>query len=160
VNGNAAEGRERGASGTSRLLDLLLSPVTFRVMAVTAPFYALAGAFALWRVGPAWLVAWAIFGVAWWFEASLTVCRRCRHYGTWHCMGQGMLVSRLFRRRTDTISRLTLARHALLDLVFFAVPVYGFWRFRPEAAVLAMAWIAIAAVSAWPKGGISYVRPR
>src|SRR5271155_1608248 len=29
--------------------------------------------------------------VALWTESSLTVCRRCRHFGTWHCGGQAKL---------------------------------------------------------------------
>src|ERR1035441_1198506 len=51
----------------------------------------------------------AIFGLALmgalWFEASSNICRRCRFYGTWHCLGQGML------RSEEHTSELQSLRH-------------------------------------------------
>src|SRR5258708_39896637 len=83
---------------------LLQTPAVFRVVGLGG--FVLFSIIALSIAGEHSAGA-AIFGLvlmsALWYEASTNICRRCRFYGSWHCLGQGVLVSRLFSRIGDRL---------------------------------------------------------
>src|ERR1700720_4370326 len=54
-----------------------------------------------------------------WYDLSVSICRRCRFYGTWHCLGQGMLVSRIFPRIDDRLGESGTMLHGALLAAFF-----------------------------------------
>jgi hypothetical protein len=95
-----------------------------------------------------------LFG-ALWFESSTNICRRCRFYGTWHCLGQGMLVSKLFPRIDAGVSETGVIVHFAL---FAAYLVYGlFWLWHsPLLGFLFTIWVPIALITASTPNGFSW----
>lgn len=102
------------------------------------PFFVLAGLF-----------------VANWLDMSLAMCRRCRHYATWHCGGQAVLVSKLFAQRTPGVSNARVTLHLILTA---ALLLYGlFWLWHSIAlGVIFTLWAPLAAVSVIAPGGFSW----
>lgn len=140
-----------------KLLDLWLAPKTFRLLLSSFPLYAIIAVISLWERGIFPLLAWVGIIVAWWFEASLTVCRRCRHYGTWHCAGQGMLVSKVFSRRPPGLPRWRIVAHFLADAVVFFFPQpWIYWRFGLGVCAATWAYLLLLVVAAFPREGASY----
>jgi hypothetical protein len=90
-----------------------------------------------------------------WMESTLTVCRRCRHFGTWHCGGQAIIAARFFNARPPGlgVSRVTL--HFGLLALFL---LYGlFWMWHGIAAgILFTLWAAVFLFSAIPAQGFSW----
>src|SRR5579863_10661496 len=82
------------------ILYLIQTPAFFRVVGLgglvlfTIIFLGKAAAHS---VG-AFIIGLAILGAVW-LEATVTACRRCRHFGTWHCAGQAIVTARLFTPR-------------------------------------------------------------
>ncbi|HZO83388.1 MAG TPA: hypothetical protein VFB33_16970 [Candidatus Binataceae bacterium] len=120
--------------------------------------FALFGALALREAAAhsalALLVGLVLFA-AMWLDSAMVACRRCRHYGSWHCLGQGMLVSRLFARRVPGVSDGRVALHfALLGVVL----VYGlFWLWHSLAlGIIFTLWLPLGALSAIAPGGFSW----
>jgi hypothetical protein len=133
----------------------------------TRPFYRLiaVGGFALFTVlalreaalnggTPAVLVLAGLF-VANWIDMSLAMCRRCRHYATWHCGGQAIVVSKLFARRMPGVGNARVALHLILTAAFL---LYGlFWMWHSIAlGVIFTLWMPLAALSAIAPGGFSW----
>jgi hypothetical protein len=90
-----------------------------------------------------------------WFEASANVCRRCRFYGTWHCMGQGMLVSRLFSRIESGVGELGAMLHFALAAIFFLYELFWLWH-SPLPGFLFTLWLPIAIITATTPAGFSW----
>jgi len=109
-----------------------------------APFFVLAGLF-----------------MVNWLDMSLAMCRRCRHYATWHCGGQAILVSKLsavsklFAPRPPGVSGARVTLHLILTA---AVLLYGlFWLWDSIAlGVIFTLWMPLAALSAIAPGGFSW----
>jgi hypothetical protein len=100
-----------------------------------------------------------IFGLALiaalWIESTLTVCRRCRHFGTWHCAGQAMIAARFFTPLPPGIGQPRVMLHFGLAALYL---IYGlFWMWHGIAAgVLATVWLALFVMSAIPPDGFSW----
>ncbi len=103
--------------------------------------------------------AYAIIGVlllgALWFESSTKVCRRCRFYGTWHCLGQGMLVSRMFSRIESKLDESGVALHGALAGAYVAYGLFWMWH-RPLLGLLFTLWAPLAFISATSPAGFSW----
>jgi hypothetical protein len=100
------------------------------------------------------LIGLLLLGV-FWLESSLDACRRCRHYGTWHCLGQGMLTSRIFPRVQIGAGELLYQVHlATLGLYL----VYGlFWLWHaPALGLIFTLWIPLLLISADVPNGFSW----
>ena len=144
----------------SKILDWWLAPQTFTTTMKIFPVYILVSVYALFLGGLVPLLLWAGLGLAWWVEASLTVCRRCKHYGTWHCAGQGMLVSKLFSRRPAGLPRWRIVAHFVLDAIAFLFPQY--WiitRLGGWVSLLSMLFLVFMIVASVPRKGASYAKP-
>lgn len=140
-------------------LDRWMSPTSFRLALITTPLYLSVGVVSLYQLGVGYLVAYLALGALWWLESSLTVCRRCQHFDTWHCGGQAKIVARLFQRRRDRIGRGRLFAHLLFDTLMLLGPlVSGALVFGVAAAVPCALWVVFSAVSAMPRGGFSYLK--
>jgi len=92
---------------------------------------------------------------AFWFESSVNVCRRCRFYGTWHCMGQGILVSRIFSRVESGLPESGVTLHAMLGAAFVLYGLYWLWH-RPLLGLLFTLWLPLAFISATSRTGFSW----
>ncbi len=90
-----------------------------------------------------------------WYDLSVSMCRRCRFYGTWHCMGQGMLASRMLTRLENPLGDARMWMHFALTALFL---IYGlFWLWHSIAlGILFTLWLPIAALSGMSPGGFSW----
>ncbi len=90
-----------------------------------------------------------------WIESTLTVCRRCRHFGTWHCAGQGIIAARLFTSLLPGIGQPRVMLHFGLVAIYL---IYGlFWMWHGIAAgILFTLWAALFVMSAIPADGFSW----
>lgn len=138
------------------LVYLLQTPVMFRVVGLggLVLFSILAFSIAAEHSTGAAIFGLVLMG-ALWFESSTDVCRRCRFYGTWHCLGQGMLVSKLFSR-IDT--RLGETRTMLHGGLLGAYLIYGlFWLWHePMLGFIFTLWVPIALITATSPTGFSW----
>jgi hypothetical protein len=95
---------------------------------------------------------------AMWIESSLVVCRRCCHFGTWHCGGQAKIVARFFTPLPPGIGEpRTMLHFGLLALYL----IYGlFWTWHGVATgILFTLWVALFVMSAIPANGFSWKAP-
>jgi hypothetical protein len=90
-----------------------------------------------------------------WYEASTNICRRCRFYGTWHCLGQGMLVSRLFSRIDGRLGESGTMLHGALLAAFFTYGLFWLWH-EPMLGFVFTLWIPIALITATAPAGFSW----
>jgi hypothetical protein len=95
---------------------------------------------------------------AMWIESSMTVCRRCRHFGTWHCGGQAKLVARFFTALPSGIGETRARLHFGLLALYLA---YGlFWTWHGVATgILFTLWAGLFVISAIPAAGFSWKAP-
>jgi hypothetical protein len=139
----------------------------FIYFAQTRQFYRLiaVGGFALFTIlalreaalnggAAAFLVLAGLF-VANWLDMSLAMCRRCRHYATWHCGGQAIIVSRLFAPRPPGVSNPRLTFHLILTAAFLLYGLFWLWHSIALGVIFTL-WIPLAAVSAIAPGGFSW----
>jgi hypothetical protein len=135
---------------------LLQTPAVFRVVGLGG--FVLFSIIALSIAGEHRAGA-AIFGLvlmgALWYEASTNICRRCRFYGTWHCLGQGMLVSRMFPRIDDRLGESGTILHGALLTAFFAYGLFWLWH-EPVLGFIFTLWVPIALVTATAPAGFSW----
>ncbi|MGO9606087.1 MAG: hypothetical protein ACLQAT_22295 [Candidatus Binataceae bacterium] len=89
------------------------------------------------------------------FESSTAVCRRCRFYGTWHCLGQGMLVARLFSRIEGGLSESGVGFHAALAGAYVVYGLFWMWH-RPGLGFLFTLWVPFAFISLTTPSGFSW----
>jgi len=134
----------------------LQTPAAFRIVGI--------GGLALFTVlflyqaglrGERHVVMGLILLAAIWLESSVSACRRCQHYGTWHCAGQGMLVSLVM----SPLRGVTSEARAVLHFGFAAVYVlYGlFWLWHsPLLGFLFTLWVPGAVIAATPVNGFSW----
>lgn len=133
----------------------------------TRPFYRLVavGGFALFTVlalreaalnggALAFLVLAGLFAANW-LDMSLAMCRRCRHYATWHCGGQAVVVSKLFARTTPGVSDARVALHLILAAAFLLYGLFWMWHSIALGIVFTL-WAPLAVLSAIAPGGFSW----
>ena len=100
-----------------------------------------------------------MFGVALfaalWLDTSLMACRRCRHYASWHCLGQGMAVSKLFARVAPGVAGPRVGLHLVLVAAFLSYGLFWLWHSIALGIVFTL-WVPMAALSAIPPGGFSW----
>lgn len=135
---------------------LAQTPGAFRLVGIGgfALFTALALRAAASHSALALLVGLLLFA-AMWLESSLAACRRCRHYGSWHCLGQGMLVSKLFGRAAPGLSDGRVALHFAILGAFLLYGLFWLWHSLALGIVFTL-WLPVAALSALPPGGFSW----
>jgi hypothetical protein len=101
----------------------------------------------------------AVFGLALmgalWFEASINVCRRCRFYATWHCMGQGMLASKMFSRIGKPLGAPGTMLHGAILAAYLIYGLFWLWH-SPMLGFIFTLWVPIALVSASSPVGFSW----
>jgi hypothetical protein len=108
------------------------------------PFFILAGLF-----------------VANWLDMSLAMCRRCRHYATWHCGGQALVVSKLaavsklFARKPPGVSNARVTLHLILTAAFLLYGLLWLWHSIALGVIFTL-WAPLAAVSVIAPGGFSW----
>jgi hypothetical protein len=90
-----------------------------------------------------------------WYEASANICRRCRFYGTWHCLGQGMMVSKLYSRIETGVGEAGATIHAALLAVFFIYGLFWIWHL-PMLGFIFTLWLPIALITATSPAGFSW----
>jgi hypothetical protein len=90
-----------------------------------------------------------------WLESSLTACRRCRHYGTWFCLGQGMLVSKIFPRVESGASELQYQAHLATLGVYLLYGLFWLWHV-PALGFIFTLWIPLLLLSADALNGFSW----
>ena len=135
---------------------LLQTRVSFRVLGVvglilfTCFFLRIAGAHG---AGYA-IVGLLLFG-AFWLESSINVCRRCRFYGTWHCLGQGMLTAQLFPRIENKLGEPGVMLHAALAAAYVLYGLFWMWH-SPGLGLLFTLWVPLAFISATSPSGFSW----
>jgi hypothetical protein len=100
-----------------------------------------------------------IFGLvlmgALWCEASTNICRRCRFYGTWHCLGQGMLVSKLFSRIDERLGESGTMLHGALLTAYFTYGLFWLWH-EPMLGFIFTLWVPIGLITATAPAGFSW----
>ena len=135
---------------------LLQTPLSFRVLGVagfvlfTILFLRIAGSY-----GSAYVMIGLLLLGAFWLESSTSACRRCRFYGTWHCLGQGILTSRLFPRIESKLSEPGVILHASLAAAYVAYGLFWIWH-RPALGLLFTIWLPLAFISATSPSGFSW----
>jgi hypothetical protein len=90
-----------------------------------------------------------------WLESSLTACRRCRHMGTWHCAGQGILAARLFSPRPPGLAPARVIAHFGLVAIFLLYGLFWVWH-GIAAGIVFTLWMPLFLISAIPGQGFSW----
>jgi hypothetical protein len=90
-----------------------------------------------------------------WLETSLTACRRCRYYGTWHCLGQGMLASRVFPRVEGGASEFQYQVHLATLGVYLLYGLFWLWH-APALGFIFTLWVPLLLISADALNGFSW----
>jgi len=90
-----------------------------------------------------------------WIESTMTVCRRCRHFGTWHCAGQGILAARLFTPRPSRIGQSRAMLHFALLAIYLLYGLFWMWH-GAVTGILSTLWAALFVASAIPRDGFSW----
>jgi hypothetical protein len=90
-----------------------------------------------------------------WIESSLTVCRRCRHFGTWHCAGQGILAARLFAPRPPGLALARVMLHFAMVAIFLLYGLFWVWH-GIATGILFTLWLPLFLISAIPAQGFSW----
>jgi hypothetical protein len=103
---------------------------------------------------PAVLLGLILLG-ALWYESSANICRRCRFYGTWHCLGQGMIVARLYSRIGSGVSEGGVILHAAAAAAYALWLMFWLWH-HPMLGVLATLWLPLALISTTTPQGYSW----
>ncbi len=88
-------------------------------------------------------------------ETSLTACRRCRHYATWHCLGQGMLASRMFPRVGFGAQEWQYHFHLSLLALYLVYGLFWLWH-RPVMGLVFTLWVPLFLISADAPNGFSW----
>jgi hypothetical protein len=100
-----------------------------------------------------------VFGLALlaalWAESTLTACGRCRHFGTWHCAGQGMLAARLFTPLLHGIGQPRAMIHFGLLAIYFIDGLFWMWHGIASGIIFTF-WAALFVMSAIPADGFSW----
>jgi hypothetical protein len=92
-----------------------------------------------------------------WIESTLTVCRRCRHFGTWHCAGQAIIAARLFTPLPPGIGQPRVMLHFGLAAIYLIYGLFWIWHGHGIAAgTLFTLWAALFVMSAIPPDGFSW----
>jgi len=139
---------------------LLQTRVSFRVLGIlglllfTILFLRIAGSY-----GAIYPIIGIVLMGAFWLESSAKVCRRCRFYGTWHCLGQGELVSHLFSRIESKLSEPGVILHASLAALYVLYGLFWIWH-RPLLGLLFTLWVPLAFISATSPSGFSWRKKR
>jgi hypothetical protein len=136
---------------------LLQTPLTFRLLGIggLALFSIFAFTIAAAHSGTTAVLLGLILLGALWCESSTRICRRCRFYATWHCLGQAMLVSQLFRRIEGGISEPGVMLHAVLAAAYLSWAMVWLWH-RPLLGVLYTIWLPLALISTTTPQGYSW----
>ena len=136
---------------------VLQTPRMFRVVGLGGLelFTILAIIIAGERGGAAAAMLGVVLVGALWYEASTNICRRCRFYGTWHCLGQGMLVSKLYSRIEAGVGESGAMLHAALLAAFFIYGLFWLWHL-PMLGFIFTLWLPIALVTATSPAGFSW----
>jgi hypothetical protein len=90
-----------------------------------------------------------------WLETSLTACRRCRHYGTWHCLGQAVLVSGIFPRLSGGVNDMRYQAHLAMLAIYLLYGLFWLWH-APLLGVVFTLWVPILLISADAPNGFSW----
>jgi hypothetical protein len=138
------------------LIYLLQRPTSFRVLGL--------GGFAIFTIlafsraavqGPAALALGIVLLGGLWIESTANICRRCRFYGTWHCLGQGMLAARIFPRIDRGVSESGVVLHASLAAAFVIYGLFWLWH-SPLLGIAFTIWLPLAFISATTPSGFSW----
>ena len=134
----------------------LQTPMSFRVLGIggSAIFTISALAIAAAHSNSALLLGLVLLG-AFWLETSSNICRRCRYYGTWHCLGQGMLVSKIFWPIRGGVGDAGVMLHGAFAATYILYGLFWLWH-RPLLGVLFTLWVPLAFVSATTPSGFSW----
>lgn len=138
---------------------VIQTPAFFRIVGLGG--FALFTIAALWRAaahGATGLLLGLILLAALWLEASVSVCRRCRHYDGWHCLGQAKLVARIFRPLPAGLASWRAMSHFGLAGLYLAYLFFWMWH-SAFAGILVTLWIPLFVLSAIPSGGFSWRAP-
>ncbi len=139
------------------LVYLLQTPAMFRVIGLGGfvLFTILAFSLAASHGGAGALMLGLVILGGLWFETSTNICRRCRFYGTWHCLGQGMAVSKLFSRIDVGVGDSGAMLHAILEAAFFLYGLFWMWH-SPMLGFIFTLWIPVALITATSAAGFSW----
>jgi hypothetical protein len=105
--------------------------------------------------GAAGVILGLILLAALWAEASVNVCRRCRFYDTWHCLGQAKLVARFFAPVSSGLDAGRVTLHFAVVGLYLAWMFFWMWH-SVFAGILVTIWIPLFLLSATPPGGFSW----
>ncbi len=134
----------------------LQTPMSFRILGVGG--FALFTAFTLSYAAAHSAGALALGVVllaALWVESTANICRRCRFYGTWHCLGQGMLAARLSPRIDRGASEPALMLHASLAAAYVLYGLFWLWH-SPLLGFAFTLWLPLGFISATTPAGFSW----
>ena len=138
------------------LIYFLATPFAFRVVGIgglvlfTVLFLYQAG-----HYGDRYVVAGFIMVAALWLESSLNVCRRCQHYATFHCAGQGYLASLVVNPIRGGISELRTYLHFAVAAMYILYGLFWLWH-SPLLGFLFTLWVPAAIITAIPLNGFSW----
>jgi hypothetical protein len=90
-----------------------------------------------------------------WLETSLDACRRCRHYGGWHCLGQGALVSKIFPRQPGGLTESQYRVHQGVLGLYLLYCLFWLWHV-PMLGFLFTLWVPLLLISAQVPNGFSW----
>ena len=100
-------------------------------------------------------IAGLVLLAALWLESSLTACRRCRHYGTWHCLGQGILAAKVFPRVKMSAGEPLFQIHVAMLAVYLAYGLFWIWH-APILGIIFTLWVPLLLISAQAPNGFSW----
>ena len=90
-----------------------------------------------------------------WTESTLTVCRRCRHFGTWHCAGQAIIAARLVKPLPPGVGQLRATLHFGLAAIYLIYGLFWMWHGIPAGIIFTL-WAGLFVMSAIPPDGFSW----
>lgn len=96
-----------------------------------------------------------LLAAALWMESSLTACRRCRHYGSWHCLGQGVLAAKMFPRLSYGAQEWQYHAHLAMLATYLLFGLFWLWH-APVLGLIFTLWIPLFLISASAPNGFSW----
>jgi hypothetical protein len=138
------------------LVYLLQKPQSFRLIGLGGlAIFSVLMLFQAFIHGPRYGLAGLLLLAALWLESSLTTCRRCRYYGTWHCLGQGMLVSKIFPHVEGGAGELQYQAHLALLGAYLLYGLFWLWHV-PALGLIFTLWVPLLLISADAPNGFSW----
>jgi hypothetical protein len=138
------------------LVYLIQKPQSFRLVGLGGLLlFSLLMLFQAFSHGVTYGIAGLLLMAALWLESSLTACRRCRYYGNWHCLGQGVLAAKVLPRVSTGAGERLFQLHLVTLGIYLAYGLFWLWH-APILGIIFTLWVPLLLISVQAPNGFSW----